>query len=202
MGNNKLLHWTPYNFSFYTALSTMYIKQGFHISLTVSYKHLISALKLSFPSINNLSPGKFLEFAVHCNTSCKSVFWKVFLETLCKSALKNSIIIHIIFFRGFDWPLWLVIIYFLTCRLTVFYMDKGLLMNCREKSQFCCGKFYGCAQSNVQPKCFSYSCANYTWSGQIFLGGGGGGGKFTPWVCIKTTCIKTNWYHNDWFPSH
>lgn len=97
MGNNKLLHWTPYNFSFCTALSTMYIKQGFHISWTVSYKHLISALKLSFPSINNLSPGKFIEFAVHCNTSCKLVFWKVFLETLCKSALKNSIIIHIIF---------------------------------------------------------------------------------------------------------
>ena len=66
MGNNKLLHWTPYNFSFCTALSTMYIKQGFHISLTVSYKHLISALKFSFPSINNLSPGKFIEFAVHC----------------------------------------------------------------------------------------------------------------------------------------
>ena len=32
-------------------------------------------------------------------------------------------------------------------------------MNCREKSHFCCGKFYGWAQSNVQPKCFSYSCA-------------------------------------------
>ena len=56
-------------------------------------------------------------------------------------------------------------------------MDKGLLMNCREKSHFCCEKFYGCAQSNVQPKCFSYSCANYTWSGQIFWGGGGGEGN-------------------------
>ena len=54
-------------------------------------------------------------------------------------------------------------------------MDKGLLMNCREKSQFCCGKFYGRAQSNVQPKCFSYLCLNYTWSGQFFFGGGWGG---------------------------
>lgn len=55
-------------------------------------------------------------------------------------------------------------------------MDKGLLMNCREKSQFCCGKFYCCAQSNVQPKCFSYSWTNYTWSGQFFFFWGEGGG--------------------------
>ena len=27
-------------------------------------------------------------------------------------------------------------------------------MNCREKSHFCCGKFYGCAQSNVQSNVF------------------------------------------------
>ena len=48
-------------------------------------------------------------------------------------------------------------------------------MNCREKSHFCCGKFYGCAQSNVQPKFFSYSCANYTWSGQFFFSEAGRG---------------------------
>ena len=75
--------------------------------------------------------------------------------------------------------MWLVIIYFLTCRLTAFYMDKGLLMNCREKSHwFLLWKILWLDTVKCSAQMFFLFMHKpyLEWSIFFFLRGGGGGG--------------------------